>query len=176
MLLSHRPLKGDFWKNSTNNKSSPFKGDRRGSKSSPFKGDTRGASKGDREGSSSPKWHTADVLDYGLLKEDAKANRIKQTEAESVFWNIVKSNGLGQKCRRQYIIGQYIVDFFFRQSLLIVEIDGGYHFTGQQQREDAIRQDWLEHMGYKLLRFTNEEVLFDTDEVIEKMKLNLNPS
>ena len=79
---------------------------------------------------------------------------------------------LGQKCRRQYIIGQYIVDFFFRQSMLIVEIDGGYHFTEEQQRKDTIRQDWLEHMGYKVLRFTNEEVLFDTDRVIENIKTN----
>ena len=56
--------------------------------------------------------------------------------------------------------------------MLIVEIDGGYHSTEEQQREDAIRQDWLEHMSYRLLRFTNEEVLFDTDKVIEKIKLN----
>ena len=111
-----------------------------------------------------------------MLKENAKSNRRNLTDAESVFWNIAKANGLGQKCRRQYIIGQYIVDFFFRQSMLIVEIDGGYHFTEQQQREDAVRQDWLEHMGYKLLRFTNEEVVNDTDKVIEKIKLNLNSS
>lgn len=117
-------------------------------------------------------WQVADVIDYGLLKENAKANRNNLTEAESVFWNIAKSGGLGQKCRRQYIIGQYIVDFFFRQSMLIVEIDGGYHFTEEQQRKDTIRQDWLEHMGYKVLRFTNEEVLFDTDRVIENIKTN----
>ena len=67
---------------------------------------------------------------------------------------------------------KYIVDFFFRQSMLIVEIDGGYHFTEEQQRKDTIRQDWLEHMGYKVLRFTNEEVLFDTDRVIENIKTN----
>lgn len=119
-----------------------------------------------------PSQQVADVIDYGLLKENAKANRNNLTEAESVFWNIAKSGGLGQKCRRQYIIGQYIVDFFFRQSMLIVEIDGGYHFTEEQQRKDTIRQDWLEHMGYKVLRFTNEEVLFDTDRVIENIKTN----
>lgn len=117
-------------------------------------------------------WQVADTIDYALLKENANTNRRNLTEAESVFWNIAKSNGLGQKCRRQYIIGQYIVDFFFRQSMLIVEIDGGYHFTEEQHREDVIRQDWLEHMGYKLLRFTNTEVLFDIDRVIEKIKLN----
>lgn len=116
------------------------------------------------------KWHTADVFNYGLLSENAKANRKNMTEAESVFWKIAKGSGLGQKCRRQYLIGDYIVDFFFRESLLIVEIDGGYHYTEQQQAEDTIRQCWLESMGYVVLRFSNEQVLSDTEFVINKVK------
>ena len=119
-------------------------------------------------------WQVADTIDYALLKENAKANRRNLTEAESIFWNIAKSSGLGQKCRRQYIIGQYIVDFFFRQSLVIVEIDGDYHFTEEQHREDAIRQKWLEQMGYKVIRFTNAEVLHNVENVIEKVKNHLS--
>lgn len=119
------------------------------------------------------KWHTADALEYGLLKENAKANRGKMTEAEAVFWNIAKGSGLGQKCRRQYIIGQYIVDFFFRKAMLIVEIDGGYHLSKQQQVDDAMRQEYLERQGYKVLRFTNEEVLCGTNDVIEIINRNL---
>ena len=118
-------------------------------------------------------WMVADTMEYGLLKENAKANRNNMTEAESAFWLLAKGSGLGEKCRRQYIIGEYIVDFFFRKSMLIVELDGGYHFTEEQQKEDAIRQDWLEHMGYKVLRFTNEEVLFNTENVISKIKFYL---
>ena len=118
-------------------------------------------------------WMVADTMEYELLKENAKANRNNMTEAESAFWSLAKGSGLGEKCRRQYIIGEYIVDFFFRKSMLIVELDGGYHFTEEQQKEDAIRQDWLEHMGYKVLRFTNEQILFDTDNVISKIKFNL---
>ena len=116
------------------------------------------------------RWHTADIIDYKLLKNNAKANRSNMTEAESVFWQIAKGNGLGQKCRRQYIIGEYIVDFFFRQSMVIVEIDGGYHLTEEQQKEDKERQDWLEQKGYKILRFTNEQVLFDIDKTIDTIK------
>ena len=118
-------------------------------------------------------WMVADTMEYGLLKENAKANRNNMTEAESAFWSLAKGSGLGEKCRRQYIIGEYIVDFFFRKSMLIVELDGGYHFTEEQQKEDAIRQDGLEHMGYTVLRFTNEEVLFNTENVISKIKFNL---
>ena len=118
-------------------------------------------------------WMVADTMEYGLLKENAKANRNNMTEAESAFWSIAKGSGLGEKCRRQYIIGEYIVDFFFRKSMLIVELDGGYHFTEEQQKEDAIRQDWLEHMGYKVLRFTNEQILFDTDRTLAEIKKHL---
>ena len=119
-------------------------------------------------------WMVADTMEYELLKENAKANRNNMTEAESAFWSLAKGSGLGEKCRRQYIIGEYIVDFFFRKSMLIVELDGGYHFTEEQQKEDAIRQDWLEHMGYKVLRFTNEQILFDTDNVIVEIKSHLS--
>ena len=54
--------------------------------------------------------------------------------------------------------------------MLIVELDGGYHFIEEQQKEDSIRQDWLEHMGYKVLRFANEQILFDTDNVIVEIR------
>ena len=118
-------------------------------------------------------WMVADTMEYGLLKENAKVNRNNMTEAESAFWSLAKGSGIGEKCRRQYIIGEYIVDFFFRKSMLIVELDGGYHFTEEQQKEDAIRQSWLEHMGYNVLRFTNEEVLFNTESVISKIKFNI---
>ena len=118
-------------------------------------------------------WMVADTMEYGLLKENAKANRNNMTEAESAFWSLAKGSGLGEKCRRQYIIGEYIVDFFFRKSMLIVELDGGYHFTEEQQKEDTIRQDWLEHMGYKVLRFTNEQILFDTDRTLAEIKKHL---
>ena len=118
-------------------------------------------------------WMVADTMEYGLLKENAKANRNNMAEAESAFWSLAKGSGLGEKCKRQYIIGEYIVDFFFRKSMLIVELDGGYHFTEEQQKEDAIRQDWLEHMGYKVLRFTNEQILFDTDRTLAEIKKHL---
>ena len=121
-------------------------------------------------------WQVADTIDYGILKENARANRRNMTEAESIFWSLAKSSGLGEKCRRQYIIGDYIVDFFFRQSKLIIELDGGYHFSPEQQQADAIRQNWLEQMGYRVLRFKNGEVISDTDNVISKIKQNLKAS
>ncbi|WP_288280360.1 endonuclease domain-containing protein [uncultured Prevotella sp.] len=125
-------------------------------------------------GGSRSKWMTADPTEYELLKENAKSNRKNMTEAESVFWSMVKGSALGQRCLRQHIIGDYIVDFLFRKSKLVVEIDGGYHFTDEQQEDDALRTDWLEHQGYKIIRFKNEQVLFDTNKVIEILKVSLS--
>ncbi len=119
------------------------------------------------------KWMTADVMTYEILRENAKNNRKFMTEAEAVFWQMTKGGALGERCLRQHVVGCYIVDFLFRRSKLIVEIDGGYHFTEEQIHEDAIRQDWLEHQGYKVLRLTNEEVLCDTDNVKSKIKNSL---
>ena len=115
-------------------------------------------------------WQVADPLDYELLKVNAKENRRNMTDAESIFWQKAKGSGLGEKCRRQYVIGDYIVDFFFRKSMLIVEIDGGYHTTKEQQQKDVERQDWLEHNDYRVLRFTNVQVLCDIDNVISRLK------
>lgn len=119
-------------------------------------------------------WKTADPLEYGLLKENARSNRKNMTEAESVFWSLVKGRLLGQRCLRQHIIGEYIVDFLFRKSKIVVEIDGGYHFTEKQQTDDAQRTEWLKSQGYNVIRFTNEQVLCDTDNVINELKASLN--
>ena len=133
-------------------------------------------SREDIGGSRSRSWMTADPTEYELLKENAKSNRKNMTEAESVFWSLVKGSALGQRCLRQHIIGDYIVDFLFRKSKIIVEIDGGYHFTEEQQKEDETRTEWLESKGYKVIRFTNERVLCDTDNVIKEVKKTLSDS
>ena len=125
-------------------------------------------------GGSKSAWMTADPTEYELLKENARSNRKNMTEAESVFWSLVKGGALGQRCLKQHIIGDYIVDFLFRKSKVIVEIDGGYHLREEQQTSDAQRTEWLESRGYKVIRFTNEQVLFNTNKVIELLKVSLS--
>lgn len=119
-------------------------------------------------------WMTAEPMEYNLMKENARSNRKHMTEAETAFWSLVKGNALGYRCLRQHIIGDFIVDFLFVRRKLIVEIDGGYHFTEEQQIEDAQRTAWLESWGYRIIRFTNEQVLCDTDNVINNLKSSLN--
>ena len=103
-----------------------------------------------------------------LHREDLGGSR------KSTFWSLVKGSALGQRCLRQHIIGDYIVDFLFRKSKVIVEIDGGYHFTEEQQIEDAIRTEWLESRNFKVIRYTNEQILFDTSNTINELKVSLN--
>ena len=81
---------------------------------------------------------------------------------------------LGVRFRRQHIIGDYIVDFICLKQKLIIEIDGGYHQETTQQTEDKTRQNWLESMGYKVLRFTNEDIFHDIESVITNINNNID--
>ncbi len=111
--------------------------------------------------------HTADPRLYGVLKEFAEENRKNPTEAESVLWNTLKAKGVGLKFRRQHIIEDFIVDFFCNEKKLTVELDGGYHRVPEQMKKDEERTARLQELGYTELRFTNEQVLCDIDNVIK---------
>ena len=113
--------------------------------------------------------HTADPTMYGLLKEYAEDNRNKPTEAESILWEALKGKGIGDKFRRQHIIGDFIVDFFCADKGLTIEIDGGYHNYPPQMKSDAERTETLSKLGYVEIRFKNEEVLCDIDGVLRKI-------
>ena len=112
---------------------------------------------------------TASPDRYGLLKAFARENRNNATLAEKVLWEHLRYNQLGIKFLRQYIIGDYIVDFCSREGGLIIEVDGGYHSEPRQQEDDALREQILEQLGYHILRFSNEEVLYDIDNVTNQI-------
>ena len=111
------------------------------------------------------------------MKEFSNHNRHNPTEAEEVLWNILSHRkspsgdlgALGAKFRRQHIIDRYIADFACLENKLIIEIDGRYHNLNGQAEEDAIRTQVIEKYGYKVIRFTNEEVLCDTDNTLNKI-------
>ena len=114
--------------------------------------------------------HTADPMMYGMLKKRAEEMRKNPTEAESVLWNALRGNGVGVKFRQQHIIEDFIVDFYCNEFKVTVEVDGGYHNTSEQTVSDAERTARLNELGYTELRFTNEEVLHDLDNVLKKIK------
>ncbi|MDQ8004697.1 MAG: methionine synthase [Pedobacter sp.] len=122
------------------------------------------------EESKSPNYHTADPMLYPILKEFSLKHRSTPTEAENVMWQLVRSKQLeGYKFRRQHIIGQYIADLVCLDRKLVVEIDGLIHQLPENKISDEERTTWLQEEGYEVIRFTNEEVLFDTDNTLNKL-------
>ena len=120
------------------------------------------------------KYRTAVSDRYQLLKDFARENRKNPTLAETVLWQSLKSDTIGTKVLRQHIIGDYIVDFLIPYYNLVIEVDGGYHADRTQQEDDAVRSDFLNSNGFCVMRFTNEQVLYDTQETINRIKEIIN--
>lgn len=117
------------------------------------------------------KWASPDR--YGLLREFAKENRKHQTLAESFLWERLRRNQLGVEFRRQYVIGDYIADFVCLDEGLIIEVDGAYHAERDQHDDDMVRTANLEQIGFKIIRFRNEEVLMNVEKVLESINNEL---
>ena len=116
------------------------------------------------------KYETASPDVYPLLKAFARENRKNATLAEQVLWEHIRHDALGVKIQRQHIIGDFIVDFLAPNEKLIIEVDGAYHAEPRQKADDELRTGILEGKGYKVIRFSNEDVLYDTDMTINKIK------
>ena len=113
---------------------------------------------------------TASPDRYGLLKQFAKENKQNMTVAERYLWDHLRDYQHTFHFRRQHIIGDYIVDFVSLEYKLVIEVDGGYHAERQQMEDDARRTEDLNYMGFDVVRFTNEEVLFDTKKTLERLR------
>ncbi len=89
-----------------------------------------------------------------------------------MLWQRLRRHQLsGLNFRRQHGIGQFIVDFYCRRAKLVIEVDGPIH--QYKAAEDAVRQQYLERLKLKILRYPNEEVLNNADKVIQKVNLYL---
>jgi ATP-dependent DNA helicase RecG len=109
---------------------------------------------------------TARPSTYKLLKELQTENKKNSTQVESVLWECLRNKNLDKKFRRQHIIDEFIVDFICLEKNLIIEVDGGYHKTIEQKEADGLRTQILTEIGFKVIRFTNEQVLGDIDNVL----------
>ena len=116
---------------------------------------------------------TASPDRYDLLKEFAKNNRREMTLSETILWESLRKELKGFRFRRQHAIGDYIADFVCLSKKLVIEVDGGYHDTPEQQADDQIRTEVFRRMGFEVLRFKNEEVNLDVKEVIQRIKKEL---
>lgn len=96
----------------------------------------------------------------------ARELRKNMTEAEKRLWYLMRRHNLESKLfRRQVPIDHYIVDFACLSERLLIEVDGGQHSAQAQQ--DAQRTAWLEARGFRVMRFWNNDVLGNTEGVLQ---------
>jgi very-short-patch-repair endonuclease len=125
-----------------------------------------------------------DVHTYGMyttdakrwkktLKDYARANRKEATPAENHLWQELRSNKLGASFRRQHAITQFIVDFVCLAAWLIIEVDGEVHADPSEAEYDGGRTHELQECGFLVIRFTNNEVLYDTPRVLKSVSEHL---
>jgi very-short-patch-repair endonuclease len=99
-----------------------------------------------------------------------RALRYEQTDAEFLIWQCLRDRRLHEcKFRRQHRVGPFYLDFVCLELRLIVELDGSQHLEPAQQHADGLRTLHLEKLGYRVLRFWNDEVLRDTDMVLDEI-------
>lgn len=114
---------------------------------------------------------------WKLLKPLARQMRHEPTTAEDRLWERIRNRRVNNlKFRRQHAIERFIVDFYCAEARLIIEVDGEVHQYSQE--EDAVRQEYLEGLGLKVIRFTNNEIANQLEDSVQKIvrSINKNPS
>ena len=100
--------------------------------------------------------------------------RREPTVAEKLLWHKIRARQLGVKFRRQHALVDFIVDFVSLARMLIIEIDGPTHAEPEQIAYDARRSESLESKGFRLVRFTNQQVKesmeYVLDTILEKLE------
>jgi very-short-patch-repair endonuclease len=109
-----------------------------------------------------------------LAQRRALELRQQSTDAEWKLWRHLRNRQIdGVKFRRQVAIGPYIADFLAVDALLVIELDGGQHAS--QVDYDEERTAWLQQHGFRVLRFWNNDVLANTEGVLEAIQRFLRP-
>jgi very-short-patch-repair endonuclease len=105
-----------------------------------------------------------------IIFENARKLRNNQTKTEHILWSILKEYKLkGFKFRRQHPISNYIADFYCHKAKLIIEIDGEYHNNEEQILIDKERTKYFNEIGLTEIRFSNQQVLFEIENVLNKI-------
>ena len=103
--------------------------------------------------------------------ENSRQLRKNMTSQERKLWCIIRNRQFyGYRFRRQFPLGQYIVDFICREKKIIIEIDGGQHNEIKNIQYDNKRTEYLISEGYKVMRFWNNDIDKNISGVYEKLK------
>ena len=106
----------------------------------------------------------------------ARTLRRNSTIQERRLWNLLKNRQFHNlKFKRQHPIGDYIVDFICKEAKIIIEIDGGQHNELENIDYDNARTEFLNSLGYKVIRFWNNEIYENIEGVLLKLEVEINP-
>lgn len=115
-----------------------------------------------------------EIFNLKEQKSFRKKLRNNMPAPEVLLWSKLKGSKTGFKFRRQHGIGIYIIDFYCPIKKLAVEVDGDSHFTNEAENNDFKRDQYLESLGIKVLRYNNKEVIRNIDGVMNKILSILN--
>ena len=108
------------------------------------------------------------------LRERSQKLRKSMTAAETFLWSKIRMKQVKSRWfYRQKPIGEYIVDFYCPGAKLVVEVDGGQHFSSEAAEYDKARSEYMAGLGLRVIRFTNTEVLTNIEGVIEVIEGNI---
>ncbi len=118
-----------------------------------------------------PRWRSSETIQLR-----ARELRRAMTPAEMKLWRYLRQGHLGIHFRRQHAVGPWIVDFFCAKAKLVVEVDGDSHGDPAQAEYDSARTRWLrEQKQYRVIRFWNHKVLYETEAVMARIVAALPP-
>ena len=103
-----------------------------------------------------------------VIFQKARELRKKMTVAEKVLWDKINDRQMnGLQFRRQHPINKFIADFYCHKIRLVIEVDGRVHDTDEQMQRDKGRNYFMSELGLKVLRFSNDEVIKETQKVVD---------
>ena len=106
---------------------------------------------------------------HPTIRKFARELRQPQTPAEATLWRHLRNRNLKYKFRRQHPIKCFIIDFYCAEAKLLIEVDGASHFETSQIEYDQARTESLKNLGYKLIRFTNDDVRYSLNAVVSRI-------
>jgi Uncharacterized protein conserved in bacteria len=105
-----------------------------------------------------------------IIFANAKRLRNEPTASEIIFWGLLKQHFADFRFKRQHPVSQYIADFYCHKLRLVVEIDGEIHLSKDAIKNDKLRDEFMNSLNLKIIRFTNDEVCKNGEEVVKKLR------
>ena len=120
-------------------------------------------------------FHSKNYTEKAFNNARQLRKRESTTEAEKLLWYYIKNKQIDNfKFRRQVAIGNYIVDFLCSEKKLIIELDGGQHNYDNNMAYDSNRTNFLERLGYRVIRFWDNDIFKNMNDVLQTIHIELN--